>query len=113
MYLNVKLYILDLLSCHYNWLMAEPNAVNNDKDCRAQLGAGTILRAIFPHYFDYLSREGLFIIILTDFNLSNLLVDEWGNVKYLIDLEFFCALLLQMSYQLYWPIGRAIDKIID
>ncbi|KAE9983613.1 hypothetical protein EG328_009781 [Venturia inaequalis] len=49
----------------------------------------------------------------TDFNLNNLLVDEWGNVKHLVDLEFFCALPLQMCYQLRWLTGRPIDKITD
>ncbi|KAG7146782.1 hypothetical protein HYQ46_004410 [Verticillium longisporum] len=48
---------------------------------------------------------------LTDFHASNILVDKLWNVTGLIDLEWICALPLEMLDVPYWLTGCAIDQI--
>ena len=110
-YSTVESYALDILSCHDNRFLAQPNAVNDEVDCHAQLGAAMAMRAILPHYLKPSLSEGPFVFGMTDFHMDHLLVDDDWNVQYLIDLEYICALPIQMWHPPRFLTGRNIDQI--
>lgn len=106
-------YILDLLTSHDNRFVAQRDAATDEADCIAQLGAAVILRAILPHYFDSSTRDGPFVMTPTDLHPCDLLVDKDWNVVCLIDLEWFCALPVQMYCPPQWLTGRWLDGLTD
>lgn len=85
-------YVNDLSLSHEKRFIAQRNAVCGEADCIAQLGKTTILCEISSHFFDRSTRSRPFVMMPTDLHLGNILVDEEWNIKYLIDLEWFCAL---------------------
>jgi hypothetical protein len=112
-YTATEPYIADLLLSHDHRFLAQPNAVVNKTDGLVQIGVATVLRAISHHFFDYSTRDGPFILAPTDLHQSNLLVDEDWNLKYLIDLEWFCTQPIHMCHAPRWLTGRSLDEIAD
>lgn len=110
-YTAVEPYILDLLAYHDSRLRCQPNAINDEPDCRAQMAAITGMRAVLPHFIDRDLRNGPFLFTLTDIHPSNVFVDEQWNIKRLIDLEWACSLPMQMQNTFYWLTGQAVDQL--
>ena len=65
-YTAVEPYILDLLAYYDNRLRYQPNSINNEPDCRAQMAAITGMRAVLLRFIDRDLRNGPFLFTLTD-----------------------------------------------
>jgi len=110
-YTAMEPYVLDLLSYHDNRLRYQPNSINNEPDCRAQMAAITGMRAILPQFIDRNLRHGPFVFTLTDIHQSNIYVDEKWHITRLIDLEWACSLPVQMQNPPHWLTSQAVDHL--
>jgi hypothetical protein len=106
-------FVADMLTLHENSFRCNPNAAYDEDDCRAKMAAGALLRMLSHHYVDRKRRNGPYSVQFTDFNRSNLFVDERWNITCLIDLEWVCALPTEMLAVPYWLAGHGIDEIVD
>ena len=112
-YSAVEPYLLDLLGYHDNRLQYQPNSINDESDCRAQMAIITAMRAVLPHFVNRDLRHGPFSFTLTDIHPNNIFVDEEWHIKYLIDLEWACALPVEMQSPPYWITNRNVDQLED
>ncbi|KAF2761187.1 hypothetical protein EJ05DRAFT_497744 [Pseudovirgaria hyperparasitica] len=110
-YLQTEPFVSDMISMHDEYLVSNPNAVYSAEDCRSQMSIRTLLRALSHHYIRRERRNGPFILQFTDFHASNIFVDEEWNITCLIDLEWVCALPVEMLAVPYWLTGRCIDEL--
>lgn len=104
-------FVSDTLTFHDHRFLSQPNAVYSDNDCRGQMAVKVLLRVLSHDYIKRELRDGPFLLQLTDFHASNILVDEQWNVTGLIYLEWICALPPEMLEVPYWLTGCAIDQI--
>ncbi|EFY93749.1 hypothetical protein MAC_00240 [Metarhizium acridum CQMa 102] len=104
-------FVSDTLTFHDHRFLSQPNAVYSEGDCRGQMAVKTLLRVLSHLYIKRELRNGPFLLQLTDFHASNILVDKHWNVTGLIDLEWICALPSEMLGVPYWLTGCAIDQI--
>src|SRR5690606_19096983 len=58
-------------------------------------------------------RNGPYVLQMTDIHQSNIFVDDDWNITCLIDLEWICALPVEMLSVPYWLTNCSIDGIID
>ena len=112
-YAAVEPYILDLLAYHDSRLRYQPNSSLDESDCRAQMAVITGMRAILHHFIDRDLRDGPFLFTLTDLHPSNIFVDEEWHIKCIIDLEWACALPMEMQNPPYWLTSRNVDELED
>lgn len=105
-------FIDDMLQFRERAFRAQPNAVNDEEDCRLQMLHMVLLRLLKPQFVDCHSK-GPFVLQFTDFHASNIFVDDEWNIVALIDLEFICALPPSMMDVPYWLLVDAIDEIRD
>ncbi|KAG9253824.1 uncharacterized protein F5Z01DRAFT_681780 [Emericellopsis atlantica] len=106
-------YASDLLTFHDRRFLSQPHAAHDESDCRAQMAAKALLRVESHNHIRRELRDGPFVLQLTDFHASNILVDEQWNITGLIDLEWICALPAEMLSVPYWLTGCSIDGIED
>lgn len=100
-----------MLDLHDQRFLSEPNAVQDEQDCYFQMSIKSLLRLYAHSFIQKQFRQGPFLLQLTDFHASNLLVDQDWNVTGLIDLEWICALPSEMLQVPYWLTGQAIDGL--
>lgn len=111
-YTTTESYALDLLAYHDSRLRYQPNSINDESDCRAQMAVITQMRAVLPHFTNRDLRRGPFLFTLTDIHQSNILVDEEWNIKCLIDLEWACSRPMDMQNPPHWLSGQSVDHLI-
>ncbi|KYK57534.1 hypothetical protein DCS_04545 [Drechmeria coniospora] len=104
-------FVSDTLTFHDDRFLSQPNAVYSEDDCRGQMAVKALLRVLSHDFIQRELRSGPFLLQLTDFHASNILVDKQWNVMGLIDLEWICALPPEMLEVPYWLTGCAIDQI--
>ncbi|KAF2971928.1 hypothetical protein GQX73_g1641 [Xylaria multiplex] len=104
-------FVSDMLTFHDHRFLSQPNAVNDESDCRTQMAVKTLLRVVAHNYIKRELRNGPFLLQHTDLHASNILVDKDWNVTGLIDLEWICALPAEKLAVPYWLTGCAIDDI--
>jgi len=104
-------YVADMLALHDQRFLKQPNAVNDEEDCHFQMAIKILLRVYSRSFIQKRFRQWPFLLQLTDLHASNLLVDQDWNVTGLIDLEWICALPLEMYEVPYWLTGCAIDGL--
>ncbi|KAH8723918.1 hypothetical protein GQ44DRAFT_740665 [Phaeosphaeriaceae sp. PMI808] len=97
-------FVSDMLTFHDHRFLSQPNATYDEDDCRGQMAVHTLLRALSHHYLRRERRNGPFILQLTDFHASNIIIDQEWNITCLIDLEW------KLSVP-YWLTGRGVDQI--
>lgn len=110
-YTAMEPYVLDLLDYHDSRLRHQPNSINDDKDCRAQMAAITGMRAVLPHLIQRDTRQGPFSLSLTDLHQSNIYVDKDWHITRIIDLEWACSLPIQMQTPPYWLTSLKVDEL--
>ncbi|KAM0322743.1 hypothetical protein ACHAQA_009334 [Verticillium albo-atrum] len=69
------------------------------------------MRALMPRFVQKERRHGPFILMLTDLHPSNIFVDEDGHFTGVIDLEWACALPVEMLQPPYWLTNVAVDQV--
>jgi len=104
-------FVSDMLTFHDHRFLSQPNAVNDESDCRTQMAVKTLLRVGSHNYNKREPRNGPFLLQHTDLHASNILVDKDWNVTGLVDLEWICVLPTEMLAVPYWLTGCAIDGI--
>jgi len=72
-----------------------------------------LLRTVMHYFISTDRRDGPYLLQLTDFHQSNIFVDDDWNLTCLIDLEWICALPVDMLSVPYWLTDCSIDGIID
>jgi hypothetical protein len=102
----------DMLQFRENAFSAQPNAVNDEEDCRLQMLHMILLRRLKSHFVDQ-HFEGPFVLQFTDFHASNIFVDDQWNIVALVDLEFVCALPADMMEVPYWLTVNTIDEMTE
>ncbi|KAF2803003.1 uncharacterized protein BDZ99DRAFT_400822, partial [Mytilinidion resinicola] len=112
-YASVEPYISDLLAYHDRRFLNQPNAVLSHADGQRQMAQKVLLRAIGHHFLPRDLRNGPYALRLTDLHQSNIFVDKFWNITYLIDLEWVCSLPMDMLGAPYWLTGLGIDQIHD
>lgn len=103
----------DMLTLHDNYFLHYRHAVRDAEEARERMTIRTLLWAVMHHFVLPDRRNGPFLLQLTDLHQSNIFVDEDWNVTCLIDLEWICALPIEMLAVPYWLTGCSIDTIID
>ncbi|TQN69977.1 hypothetical protein CSHISOI_05534 [Colletotrichum shisoi] len=104
-------FVSDMLTFHDHRFLNQPNAAYDEQDCRGQMAVKALLRVLSHNFIKRDLRNGPFLLQLTDFHASNLLVDKCWNVTGLLDLEWICARPSEMFSAPYWLTGCAIDGI--
>ncbi|KAF2245173.1 hypothetical protein BU26DRAFT_522282 [Trematosphaeria pertusa] len=112
-YTCTEAFVSEMLTFHDHRFLSQPNAVYSADDCRGQMAVKTLLRALSHRFIRREYRNGPFVLQLTDFNASNIFVDQEWNVTCWIDLEWICALPAEMLDVPYWLTGCSIDEICD
>lgn len=110
-YTSTEPFVADMLTFHDSCFLSNANAVYDEEDCRGQMAARTLLRALSHRYVRRERRDGPFLLQLTDLHPSNIFVDEEWNITCLLDLEWVCALPAEMLAVPYWLAGCGIDQI--
>ena len=107
----VEPYVSDLLSYHDNRLLHQPNAVLDEADGRVQMAALSIMRSVSHRFINRHFRHGPFLLTLTDFQQSNIFVDDDWHIRYVVDLEWACSLPIEMQHPPYWLTDRGVDQL--
>lgn len=110
-YSTVDTYVDDLLLLHDNRLRYQLNGASSPEDCIYQMSALSSMRIIRHEMFDRRLRHGPFILTLTDMHDSNIIVDQHGRIKALLDLEFACIRPIEMQHPPYWLTKEKVDRI--
>uniref|UniRef100_A0A1Y1L4W5 Uncharacterized protein n=1 Tax=Photinus pyralis TaxID=7054 RepID=A0A1Y1L4W5_PHOPY len=113
LYRSTDSFASDLLTLYDNHLLHDPHAVRHADDARERMTIRTLLRTIMHCFILSDRRNGPFLLQLTDFHQSNIFVDDDWNITCLIDLEWICALPVEMLSVPYWLTNCSIDGIID
>ncbi|RAH72998.1 uncharacterized protein BO66DRAFT_418475 [Aspergillus aculeatinus CBS 121060] len=110
-YSTVDSYVTDVLDCHDNRFRHQPNAVNDLGDCVFQLASLAGMRTVSKSIFQKGLRRGPFVFSLTDLHQSNIFVDADWNVTCLVDLEWACALPVEMVRPPYCLTNVGVDEL--
>lgn len=109
-YSSTDRFVYDMLGFRDRVLLAQPNAANDEDDCRLQMAHIVLVRALLPQLVD---PDTPFVFQFTDLHASNLFVDEAWNITAVIDLEFICALPASMLSVPFWLAGDNLDDIVS
>ncbi|KPM34278.1 hypothetical protein AK830_g12290 [Neonectria ditissima] len=104
-------FLSDMITFHDQRFLRQPNAINSEDDCRGQIAVKALLRIMSPRHIQPDYRYGPFLLQLTDFNQGNIFVDKDWNITCMIDLEWICALPVEMLNVPYWLTGCTLDEI--
>lgn len=110
-YSGTEAYVADLFRLHTQRFLSHPNAVFNERDCRGQMAAWVLLRSIADCFILPEQRNGPFFLQLTDLHPGNIFVDKAWNITYIIDLEWMCALPIEMLNVPYWLTDQDIGGL--
>ncbi len=113
LYRTSDAFAADMLTLHDNYLLHYRHAVRDDEEARERMTIRTLLRAVTHHFVLPDRRDGPFLLQPTDLHQSNIFVDDDWNVTCLIDLEWICALPVEMLAVPYWLTNCSIDGIVD
>ena len=112
-YQNTESFVSDMLTLHDKQLLHDPHAVRDIEDAKERITIRLLLRAVMHHFIQRESRDGPFILQPTDLHQSNIFVDDDWNIKCLIDLEWICALPVEMLSAPYWLTSCSLDEITE
>lgn len=110
-YSTVDSYIIDILGLHDNRFRYQPNAVNDVGDCAYQLSVLTAMRTIFQSIFSRTFRRGPYFLTFTDLHQSNIFVDPQWHITCILDLEWMCALPMEMCGIPSWLTNKGVDQL--
>jgi hypothetical protein len=111
-YTSGDTFVKDLLSYQDLRLRHQPNSILGRSDGVFQLSALTVLRALFPKFYNQSSRDDPLVLTLPDLHQSNILVDDDWSVVSVIDFEFAPVQPQQMVGVPHWLSGKSIDELI-
>ncbi|EEP77983.1 predicted protein [Uncinocarpus reesii 1704] len=112
-YATVNEYVTDILGIHGSRIRHQPGAIHNIGDYCYQVAALATMRTVLPAFFDRQFSRGPFVFTFTDFNQSNIFVDENWNITCLVDLEWACTKPIEMVETPIWLTNKAMDEIAE
>jgi len=112
-YRNTDTFASDMLTMHDTYFLHYRHAVEDEEDARERMAIRMMLWAVMHHFILPDRRHGPFLPQLTDLHQSNIFVDQDWNVTCLIDLEWICALPVEMLHVPHWLTDGGLDTIID
>ncbi|KAG9250229.1 uncharacterized protein F5Z01DRAFT_640481 [Emericellopsis atlantica] len=110
-YYNTDGFLSDMLSFFDDQFLQDPHAIRDEDDAYERIALRTLLRAVAHHFIIRHRRNGPFLLQLTDFHQSNILVDDDWNITCLIDLEWICALPIEMLEVPDWLTNRSPEQL--
>ncbi|KAF1986312.1 hypothetical protein K402DRAFT_431198 [Aulographum hederae CBS 113979] len=110
-YTTANSFYSDLLAVHDSRIRNQPNSIRDEDDGYAQMANLLVMRGLLQHFTARDSRSGPFVFTLTDLHGSNIFVDQNWNIKRIIDLEWACALPIEMISAPYWLSGVNVDQL--
>lgn len=113
LYQSTDSFASDMLTLHDTQFLHDPHAVRDEDDAQEWMTLRTLLRAVSHFFILPERRSGPYLVQPTGFHQSNILMDEEWNITCLIDLEWFCALPVEMMAVPHWLTNCSIDTIID
>ena len=93
-YTTTDAYYTNLLACHDSRIRNQPNSIINEEDGLSQMANLFTMRGLLPYFTSLDLRHGPFIFNPTDLHRGNIFVDDNWHIKYIIDLEWACSLLM-------------------
>ncbi|KAL7914479.1 hypothetical protein GGI35DRAFT_466462 [Trichoderma velutinum] len=104
-YQSTEAFVSDTLKLHDNAFVNHPNSAYDDDDCYSQMAARASLREVSHHHISREQRNGPYFMQYTDLTRSNVFVDDDWNITCLLDLEWICALPVEMIRVPHWLSG--------
>ncbi|PYH81522.1 hypothetical protein BO82DRAFT_374721 [Aspergillus uvarum CBS 121591] len=111
-YSTVDSYVTDIFDCHDCRFRHQPNAINDLGDCLFQLASLAGMRTVSKSIFQKGLRRGPFVFSLTDLHQRNIFVDADWDATCLVDLEWTCALPVEMVRPPYWLTNMGVDELV-
>ena len=112
-YQSTESFASDMLTLHDSHLLHDLHAVRDEDDAQERMTLRSLLRVVTHFFILPERRSGPYLLQPTDFHRSNILVDKEWNVTCMIDLEWICALPVEMISVPSWLTNCSIDTIID
>ncbi|KAH9211319.1 hypothetical protein DL95DRAFT_437273 [Leptodontidium sp. 2 PMI_412] len=109
-YTSTEPFVADMFNFHDKRFSSHPNVIYDDGDCREEMAGRLLSRMVAHHYIRQDQRNGPFFLQLNDFHASNIFVDTEWNITSLIDLEWVCALPVEILDVPYWLTGCDIGE---
>lgn len=111
-YKDTAPYFSDLLACHAQRVRHQRNAITNRADAQSHFAVQCAMQALMPKFSRRDSSEGPFYFRLTDVHPNNVLVDDSGQIKCLIDLEWAVVHPLEFIHPPVWLTGRKVNELV-
>ncbi|CZT13271.1 hypothetical protein WAI453_005405 [Rhynchosporium graminicola] len=109
-YTSTEPFVADMFHFHDKRFSGHPNVIDDAEDCREEMAIRLLNRMVAHHYIRQDHRNGPYFLQLNDFHASNVFVDSDWNITSLIDLEWICALPVELLEVPYWLSGCEIDE---
>lgn len=110
-YSSTDSYLLDLLNCHDQRLIHQPNAARSKLDLEGQVATVVALRALYSRFRNTPLQRKVPIFQFTAFHESNFFVDEKYHITGIVDLEWSCVLPMEMQHPPFWLSGHELDDL--
>lgn len=110
-YQDARAYFVDLMGCHEKRIRFQRNSIKDRADAEMHFAVQAAMRAVIPHFSRESSSHGPFFFHLTDVHPNNVMVDETGHIKCLIDLEWAVVHPLEFIHPPVWLTGQKVDQL--
>lgn len=110
-YESTDSYILDLLDCHDQRLIHQPNAARDELDLEGQMATIVALRALYPRFRNPPLQRKPPVFQFTDLHESNFFVDKYYRITGIVDIEWSCVLPMEMQHPPFWLSGHELDDL--
>ena len=110
-YSTVERFIFEMFAFHDKYFLSNRSAAEGTHECHFHMTVMALLRTISHHFMQQQFRDGPFFLQPTDFHQSNIFVDADWNVTGFVDLEWVCALPIEVISIPYWFTGYEIDEL--
>lgn len=110
-YSSTDSYLLDLLNCHDQRLIHQPNVARSKLDLEGQMATIVALRALYSSFMNTPLRREPPIFQFTDLHESNFFVDEQYHITGIVDIEWSCVLPREMQHPPFWLSGHELDDL--
>ncbi|KAJ4512100.1 hypothetical protein HRR83_006057 [Exophiala dermatitidis] len=110
-YSSTEPYLLDLINCHDQRLIHQPNVARSKLDLEGQMATIVALRALYSTFMSTPLQREPPIFQFTDLHEDNFFVDENYCITGIVDIEFSCALPREMQHPPFWLSGHELDDL--
>ncbi|KAL2068344.1 hypothetical protein VTL71DRAFT_16442 [Oculimacula yallundae] len=109
-YSSTEPFVADMFRFHDKRFSGHPNVIDDAEDCREEMAMRLLNRMVAHHFIREDHRNGPYFLQLNDLHASNVFVDMDWNITSLIDLEWICALPVELLEVPHWLTGCDLDE---